>query len=134
VARAKVAALVKESQVEIDREAARQHALVLQAGLTSDQARAFVAAIPTPDALLAPLGSLKLRGETILLADPVTAVMAGGPDETANRNGCAFCGRALASIRSDSRYCSARCRVADYRRRQAATPPAGATNSESKST
>jgi hypothetical protein len=124
-AQAKVAALVSEAQVEVDREAARQKTMILQAGLSSEEARAFIAAIPTPEELLRPLGALEFRGETILLADAATTVTPDGQAVTPARNGCAHCAQPLAPGRSDARYCSMRCRVADYRRRQAAAAKEG---------
>jgi hypothetical protein len=71
VAQAQVAALVKEAQVEIDRQAARQLTQITQAGLTSEEARAFIGEMPKPEELLPPLATLQLRnGQLVVLKAP----------------------------------------------------------------
>jgi hypothetical protein len=137
VAQTQVAALVKEAQVEIDRQAAQQMGQITQAGLTSEEARKFLASMPKPEELLPPLATLQLEdGQLVALEAPpsVTAVTANGEAVTASRNVCAFCQQPFTPSRRDGRYCRPACRVADHRRRlkaeeaqpdpaQAATPP-----------
>jgi hypothetical protein len=73
VAQAQVAARVAEAKVEIDRQAARQLTQITQAGLTAEEARAFIGSLPKPEDLLPPLGTLELHsGEVIALEAPVT--------------------------------------------------------------
>jgi hypothetical protein len=144
VAQAQVAALVKEAQVEIDRVAAQQLTQITQAGLTSEEARAFISGMPKPEELLPPLATLQLGdGQLIALEaplpvpavtperEPVAASVTGTPavtadvtdnpavtpSVTASRNVCAFCGEAFTPSRRDGKYCRPACRVADYRRR-----------------
>jgi hypothetical protein len=127
VAQAQVAARVKQAQVEIDRQAAEQLTCITQSGLTSEEARAFISAMPKPEHLLPPLGSLELHnGELVLLNGPVTATPDAAPvtpavtaAETDKRFKCAFCGQPFTPNRSDSKFCKPACRVADYRRRHA---------------
>jgi hypothetical protein len=121
VAQTEVAARVKQAQVEIDRAAAEQLTRLAQAGLTSEEARAFLSTMPRPEQLLPPLDSLPLRnGKTVPLLTPVTAVTDVTPGDGAvmdSRNRCAFCGEPFTPSRSDGKYCKPACRVADYRRR-----------------
>jgi hypothetical protein len=124
VAQAQVAAVVKEAQVEIDRQAAQQLTQIAQAGLTSEEARAFIKEMPRPEELLPPLATLQLRnGQLVALEAPVAVtsvtpeVTPSNAPVTANRNKCAFCGQPFTPSRHDGKYCRPAGRVADYRRR-----------------
>jgi hypothetical protein len=122
VAQAQVAARVKEAQVEIDRESARQLTVIAQAGLVTEEALAFIGQMPKPEELLPPMGRLQMAdGKILALEAPVTPVTGPVTDEepaaTPSRNKCAFCGQPFTPSRSDARYCSDACRVKDYRRR-----------------
>jgi hypothetical protein len=87
VAQTEVAARVKRAQVEIDRWAAQQLTKIAQAGLTTEEARAFLKAMPTPKELLPPLDALELAGgERVQLEARVPAPPAGAG--TPSRNGC----------------------------------------------
>jgi hypothetical protein len=133
VAQATVEAQVKEAQVEIDRQAAEQQRQITQAGLTSEEARAFIEDMPKPEHLLPPLATLLLcNGQVVALeapldAPPVTpdgeAVTTNGNAVTANRNVCAFCGQGFSPSRRDGKYCRPACKVADWRRRLKANEP-----------
>src|SRR5262249_41929375 len=107
---------------EIDRQAAQQLTQITRAGLTSEEARAFIGSMPKPEELLPPIGSLELHnGKLFVLEAPDTPVTSETaivtPRETAKRYECAFCGQAFTPKRSDSKYCRDACRVADYRKR-----------------
>jgi hypothetical protein len=121
VAQSEVEARVRQAKVQIDRVLAEQMNHITQAGLTSEEARAFIGTMPTPEQLLPTLGSLELHnGERVALVAPVTAVTAVTPGEAAetdSRNKCAFCGEPFTPSRSDGKYCKPACRVADHRRR-----------------
>jgi hypothetical protein len=122
VAQAQVAARVSEAKVEIARLEARQLTELVRAGLTSEEAQAFVETVLKPEELLPPLGSLELHGgEVVLLPKLVTEDTASRngetPDVTPARNSCAFCGGPFTPNRRDGKYCKDACRVADYRRR-----------------
>jgi hypothetical protein len=127
VAQAEVEARVKQAKVEIDRATVEQLNRLTLAGLTSEEARAFISTMPTPEQLLPPLDSLPLRnGKTVVQLAPVTAVTDGTPSAgavTASRNKCAFCGEPFTPSRRDAKYCKPACRVTDYRRRMRETTP-----------
>jgi hypothetical protein len=121
VAQTQVAARVKEAQVEIDRESAKQLTLIAQAGLVTEEAVKFIGQMPKPEDLLPPLARLDLGdGDVEVLEAPVTAITEEGSAVTTNRNTCAFCGQPFRPSRRDGKYCKPACRVADFRRRQAA--------------
>jgi hypothetical protein len=126
LAQAQVEAVVKEAKVEIDRAAAEQITHITQCGLTSQEARAFIEAMPSPGDLMPPIRSLRLNnGQVVSLEAPVTAVTPQEAAVTDSRIECAFCGKAFTPGRSDGKYCRTACRVADCRRRQkAAAEPA----------
>jgi hypothetical protein len=128
VAQTHVAARVKEAQVEIDRQAAQQLTAITRTGLTSEEARGFIEAMPKPEELLPPLGSLELHGGEIVTLDVApdgTTVTPDGtavtPTVTASRNTCAYCGQPFSPSRRDGKFCRPACRVADHRRRLKAT-------------
>src|SRR5262249_18947165 len=60
-AQAKIAALVKDAHVEIDQQMAEQLTELTKTGLTSEEARAFITAMPAPEELLLPIDSLQLH-------------------------------------------------------------------------
>jgi hypothetical protein len=121
VAQTEVAARVKEACVEIDRQAAQQLTRITQAGLTSEEARAFLASMPSPEKLLPPLEALHLRsGQLVMLKESVTVTPSCNGEVTPSRYTCASCGEAFTPSRRDGKYCSPRCRVTDYRKRRAA--------------
>jgi hypothetical protein len=123
VAQTEITARVAQAKVEIDRQAAQQLTEITRAGLTSEEAMAFIDQMPTPEALLPPINALELDGKVVqLLVTPVTApavtvtdpVM---PSVTDSRYKCHFCGEAFTPTRRDSKYCKPTCRVAGFRRR-----------------
>jgi hypothetical protein len=130
VVQTQVAARVHEAKVEIDRQVNEQLTQITQAGLTSEEARAFIGSMPKPEHLLPPLGSLQMdSGEILVLETSVTQVTPNGVSVTdrethgvtASRNMCARCGQEFTPSRRDGKYCRPSCRVADFRRRQAAS-------------
>jgi hypothetical protein len=130
VAQTRVAALVKEAQVLIDRQAIEHRTQIARAALTSDEARAFLDRMPTPEQLLPPLSSLQLpSGEVVALEAPVTQETVKGGSETApadtvTPNGnkrCAHCGKPFTPSRRDGKFCQPSCRLADWRQRHKAT-------------
>jgi hypothetical protein len=115
--------------VEIDRQAVAQQTQITKAALTSEEAVAFIAAMPSSEELLPPIGSLELHdGEVVALGpavtpggDAVTPVTVDDGGETASRNDrCAYCGDALPPGRADAKFCKAACRVANHRKLRAA--------------
>jgi hypothetical protein len=123
VAQTQVGARVAEAKVEIDRQAALQLTQITQAGLTSEEARAFISSMPKPEQLLPPLGTLELHsGKLVALEAPVAETSPVTTHETDSvtdtRYRCAFCGQPFTPSRKDSKYCKPACRVADYRKRQ----------------
>ena len=123
VVRSQVEARVKEAKVEINREAERQLTQLAIGALTSDDARAYLEAMPGADELLPPIGTLQLTsGELVALPEdvtpeaernaPVTAERNGAPE----RNGCAICGKEIA--RGGGLYCKPAHRQKAYRERQ----------------
>jgi hypothetical protein len=133
-AQSQVAARVAEAKVEIDRQAVAQQMQITQAALSSAEAQAFLAAMPSPEELLPPVGSLELRSGEIVALDAVvtpdgapvtaagvTAVTAVARPETDNPNRrCAYCGIELSPGRSDARFCGPAHRVAQHRKLRAA--------------
>jgi hypothetical protein len=133
VAQAQVAARVAAAKVEIDRQAVAQQTQITRLALTSEEARAFIAALPGSEELLPPISALELRkGKVVELGTTVTAVTPetpAGAGETASRNRCAYCNGEMPPGRSDSKFCKPSCRVANHRRLRAAAnlsdqPPA----------
>jgi hypothetical protein len=119
VAEAQVEALVKEALFEIDRQTAEQLNQIAQAGLSSQEARAFIRSMPRPEEMLPPLGALRMHnGELVPLVAPVTQVTPNPAGETPSRIGCAFCGQVFTPSRPEAKYCQTACRVAAHRRRQ----------------
>jgi hypothetical protein len=121
VAQTEVAARVKQAHLEIDRQAERQLTQITRAGLTSEEARAFIDTMPTAEELLPPLASLQLPGGEMFALEapaPVTAVTDKAVTAvTASRNKCAFCGGEFTPNRRDAKYCKPACRVTDHRRK-----------------
>jgi hypothetical protein len=123
-----VAALVKKAQVEIDRQAVQQMTEITRAGLSSEEAVAFLANMPTPEQLMPPIATLELRnGQVVALKSPTPVtevtdngaanVTDNGETVTPGRPVCAFCGKPFTPSRRDSKYCRPACRVADWRQR-----------------
>src|SRR5262249_34519806 len=111
-AQTRIAAQVKRAQGGVKRHAPRQQTHIAADGLTSDEARAFLASMPQPEELLPALDALQLpNGEVIALAAPITAVTAGDSAVTASRHTCAYCGQAFTRNRRDAKYCQPACRV-----------------------
>jgi hypothetical protein len=122
-AQTQVAARVAKAKVEIDRQAALQLTQIARAGLTSEEARAFISSMPSPAELLPPLETLELRGgELVRLEAPATPETDSVTlRETTKCYECAFCGEAFTPKRRDSKYCRDACRVAEYRKRHASS-------------
>jgi hypothetical protein len=119
VVQSQVAARVKEAQVEIDRQAAQQLTQIAQAGLTSEEARAFIRSMPRPEEMLPPLGALTMdNGELVTLEVPVTQVTVNPAGETPSRINCASCGKVFTPNRRDGKHCSSACRVKAHSLRQ----------------
>jgi hypothetical protein len=121
VAETKVDALVGQAKLEIDRQAAQQLTQITKSGLTSEEARAFIETMPTPEQLLPPLGALQLEnGQLVKLETTVTVTPSHNSEVTAvtaRRNKCGHCGQAFTPSRKDGKFCSDKCRVADFRKR-----------------
>jgi hypothetical protein len=141
VAETQVAAMVKEAKVEVEREEERQLTQLAATGLTSAEGAAFLANMPTAEALLPPLEVLTLgSGEVVMLDEPqsVTADRDRNAVVTVDRNcvaddgeahkACANCGKALAP--GHGRYCANACRQAAYRQRRRLLAPDCGTNNE----
>jgi hypothetical protein len=70
VAETQVAARVAQAKVEIDRQSVAQQTQITRAGLTSEEARSFISALPSPEELLPPIAALELdSGELIQLEE-----------------------------------------------------------------
>jgi hypothetical protein len=80
VASSQTAARVAQAKVEIDRQAALQLTRIAQTGLTSEEARAFLEAMPEPAKLLPAFESLEMtNGKVVALKAPVPAGTAENP-------------------------------------------------------
>ena len=99
-------AMAKSAKVEIDRVSVETQERLVAGGFESDEARAWLDAMPRMRTLIPDLADNEVR-----------ALLPGG----AGRTICAECAGPVHAGRSDVRYCSDACRQRAYRKRDCVT-------------